>query len=55
MRKRANYVTFSLPASLADEISEIIKKSKKGYKTSTEFIKEAVRAKLHQEKLYSKK
>ncbi len=54
MVKRNNYVTFSIPANLVDEIIEIIKTSKKGYKTQTEFLKEAIREKLDKEKLYFK-
>ena len=54
MIKRHNYVTFSIPAQLSDEIDEVIKTSKKGYKTPTEFLKEAIREKLDKEKVYSK-
>lgn len=55
MIKRQNYVTFSIPSELVDEINEVIKTSKKGYKTQTEFLKEAIREKLDKEKIYSKK
>lgn len=55
MGKRQNYVTFSLPAELADEISNIIKISRKGYKIPTEFLKEAIREKLDKEKGYNKR
>lgn len=55
MLKRHNYVTFSIPSDLVNEIEDVIKTSKKGYKTQTEFLKEAIREKLDKEKLYSPK
>ena len=55
MIKRQNYVTFSLPAELVEEINKIISSSPKGYKTQTEFLKEAIREKLDKEILYGKK
>ncbi len=51
MVKRHNYVTFSIPANLVEEIIELIKTSKKRYKTQTEFLKEAIRAKLDKERM----
>jgi len=55
MIKRHNYITFSIPADLVEQMEEIIKISRKGYKTQTEFLKEAIREKLDKEKLYSEK
>ncbi len=44
MRKR--YVNIPLPEELTKEIEKIIKKGKLGYKTKSEFVKEAVREKI---------
>lgn len=40
------YTNIPLPDELAKQIDEIIETSKWGYKTKSEFIKEAVRQKL---------
>jgi len=42
----SEYITVRLPKELIEEIDEIIKDRKKGYKTRAEFVKEAVRDKL---------
>lgn len=44
MRKR--YVNIPLPEELAKEIEKIINKGRLGYKTKSEFVKEAVRGSL---------
>lgn len=44
MRRR--YVNIPLPEELTKEIEKIIKKGKLGYKTKSEFVKEAVREKI---------
>ncbi len=43
---RRKYVNIPLPEELTKEIEKIIKKGKLGYKTKSEFVKEAVRGKL---------
>ncbi len=40
------YVNISLPGELAKRIESIINQNKLGYKTKSEFVKEAVREKL---------
>lgn len=40
------YTNIPLPDELADQIGNIIKKTILGYKTKSEFVKEAVREKL---------
>jgi len=40
------YINIPLPEELAKQIEKVILKSSLGYKTKTEFIKEAVREKL---------
>lgn len=43
MRK---YVNIPLPGELAEQIDSVIKTARFGYKTKSEFVKEAVREKL---------
>lgn len=43
MRK---YINIPLPVELANQIDNVIKISQLGYKTKSEFVKEAVREKL---------
>ena len=40
------YTNIPLPDELTKQIEEVIKKCELGYKTKTEFVKEAVREKL---------
>ena len=42
----SKYVNIPLPEELAKQIEKIIQEANMGYKTKTEFIKEAVREKL---------
>lgn len=42
----SEYINIPLPKELAKQIEEVIQKANMGYKTKTEFIKEAVREKL---------
>lgn len=41
-----SYINIPLPDELADRINNIIKTANLGYKTKSEFVKEAVREKL---------
>jgi metal-responsive CopG/Arc/MetJ family transcriptional regulator len=41
-----NYKNIALPEDLIERIDAVIKKSKMGYKTRGEFVKEAVRSLL---------
>ena len=41
------YKNIALPEDLVDRIDKVIKKSKLGYKTRGEFVKEAVRTLLN--------
>ena len=41
-----NYRNIALPDDLVERIDSVIKKSKMGYKTRGEFVKEAVRNQL---------
>ncbi len=43
INKMEGYTNISLPKDLAEKIDKIIQKSKKGYKTRSEFVKDAVR------------
>ena len=44
--KQPEYVNIPLPIGLANEIDDIIKEGEFGYKTKSEFVKEAVRERL---------
>lgn len=46
---RKSYVNVSIPSELINEIDEIWKKSKKGYRSRAEFILEAIRNKIDKE------
>lgn len=46
IKMRKKYINIPLPDELAKQIDELIKKSELGYKTKSEFIKEAVRERL---------
>ncbi len=43
-----NYRNIALPDDLVERIDSVIKKSKMGYKTRGEFVKEAVRNQLRE-------
>jgi len=54
----ADYGTVRLPSELLKEIEEIIKQGKYGYKSKSEFIKEAIRRRIEELKrleLYERK
>ena len=44
--EQQEYINIPLPIGLAKEIDDIIKEGEFGYKTKSEFVKEAVREKL---------
>ena len=44
--EQQEYINIPLPIGLAKEIDDIIKEGEYGYKTKSEFVKEAVREKL---------
>ena len=50
MKKKANgrYTNIPLPIELAKQINNIIEKGDYGYRTKSEFVKEAVREKLRE-------
>ena len=48
MRKNSKYTNIPLPNELTKEIDNLIKHGEYGYKTKSEFVKEAVRGKLHE-------
>ncbi len=47
---RKNYVNVSIPSELVYLIDKTWKKSKKGYRSRAEFILEAIRKKVDEEK-----
>lgn len=47
---RKNYVNVSVPSELVGLIDFVWKKSKKGYRSRAEFILEAIREKIDEEK-----
>jgi metal-responsive CopG/Arc/MetJ family transcriptional regulator len=51
---RGRYVSVSIPEELIKEIDKILEKSKFGYESRPEFIKEAVRRRLEELKALSK-
>jgi len=46
--EQQEYINIPLPIGLAKEIDDIIKEGEYGYKTKSEFVKEAVREKLRE-------
>jgi metal-responsive CopG/Arc/MetJ family transcriptional regulator len=46
MTKLSDYKNIALPNDLVEHIDSVIKKSKMGYRTRGEFVKEAVRGLL---------
>lgn len=46
--KQKQYVNIPLPYQLANQIDRIIKSGECGYRTKSEFVKEAVREKLRE-------
>lgn len=51
---RGRYVSVSIPEELIKEIDKVLEKSKFGYESRPEFIKEAVRRRLEELKALSK-
>ena len=51
-RKKKGYVSISIPIQLIEEVEYIIKNKKYGYKTITEFIREATRLHLREVNSY---
>lgn len=47
---RKRYDNVSIPSELTELISDIIKKSKKAYRSRAEFVIEAIREKISREK-----
>ena len=47
---RKHYLNVSLPEDLANEVDNVVAKSKLGYESRAGFIIEAVREKLYKEK-----
>lgn len=46
MKSRDDYVTVRIPRQLADEIDEVIRSGKLGYRTRAEMVKEAIRLRI---------
>jgi metal-responsive CopG/Arc/MetJ family transcriptional regulator len=51
--KSDNYTTVRLPKELIQEIDEIIKRKIRGYRSRSEFIKEAIRKRLDEAQKWS--